>query len=91
MAAAISALNAKIRSQPILNYVFSTRKFTCARYTTQLFPLALANVSIPADFWGPVSNFGIPIAAVMDTQKDPEMYASSRIPLFPWPFSPTQL
>lgn len=26
-----------------------------------------------ADFWGPVSNFGIPIAAVMDTQKDPEM------------------
>lgn len=27
------------------------------------------------DFWGPVSNFGIPIAAVMDTQKDPEMYA----------------
>src|SRR5271163_1838865 len=29
----------------------------------------------PADFWGPASNFGIPIAAVMDTQKDPEMYA----------------
>ena len=26
-----------------------------------------------SDFWGPVSNFGIPIAAVMDTQKDPEM------------------
>jgi hypothetical protein len=26
------------------------------------------------DFWGPVSNFGIPIAAVMDTQKDAEMY-----------------
>ncbi|KAI9670392.1 MAG: hypothetical protein M1817_004435 [Caeruleum heppii] len=24
-------------------------------------------------FWGPVSNFGIPIAAVMDTQKDPEI------------------
>ncbi|KAM0802776.1 hypothetical protein BDR22DRAFT_842284 [Usnea florida] len=49
MAAAISALNAKIRSQPILNYVCSTH------------------------FWGPVSNFGIPIAAVMDTQKDPEI------------------
>ncbi|KAL6716406.1 pyruvate transporter mpc1 [Lecanora helva] len=49
MAAAISALNAKIRSQPILNYVFSTH------------------------FWGPVSNFGIPVAAVMDTQKDPEI------------------
>lgn len=27
------------------------------------------------DFWGPASNFGIPIAAVLDTQKDPEMYA----------------
>ena len=29
------------------------------------------------DFWGPVSNFGIPIAAVMDTQKDPEMFVPS--------------
>lgn len=26
------------------------------------------------DFWGPASNFGIPIAAVMDIQKDPEMW-----------------
>jgi hypothetical protein len=25
------------------------------------------------DFWGPVSNFGIPVAAVMDTQKSPEL------------------
>ncbi|KAF2094115.1 UPF0041-domain-containing protein [Rhizodiscina lignyota] len=24
-------------------------------------------------FWGPASNFGIPIAAVMDTQKDPDI------------------
>ncbi|KXX80819.1 Mitochondrial pyruvate carrier 1 [Madurella mycetomatis] len=24
-------------------------------------------------FWGPVSNFGIPVAAVMDTQKSPEL------------------
>jgi len=24
-------------------------------------------------FWGPASNFGIPIAAVLDTQKDPEI------------------
>lgn len=29
------------------------------------------------DFWGPVSNFGIPIAAVMDTQKSPELYVST--------------
>jgi len=48
MAAAIKALNAKIRSNPVSDYVCSTH------------------------FWGPVSNFGIPIAAVMDTQKDPE-------------------
>ncbi|KAL8637282.1 MAG: hypothetical protein Q9226_009139, partial [Calogaya cf. arnoldii] len=24
-------------------------------------------------FWGPFSNFGIPIAAILDTQKDPEL------------------
>lgn len=33
--------------------------------------LALTLTSV--DFWGPLSNFGIPIAAIMDTQKDPEM------------------
>jgi len=50
MAAAISALNAKIRSNPALSYVCSTH------------------------FWGPVSNFGIPVAAVLDiTRKDPEI------------------
>jgi len=49
MAAAIKALNAKIRSNPTLSYVCSTH------------------------FWGPVSNFGIPIAAVMDTQKSPDL------------------
>ncbi|KAK2753556.1 hypothetical protein FQN54_007333 [Arachnomyces sp. PD_36] len=49
MAAAIKAINAKIRSNKYLDYVCSTH------------------------FWGPVSNFGIPIAAVMDTQKDPEI------------------
>ncbi|KAK2788507.1 pyruvate transporter mpc1 [Onygenales sp. PD_12] len=49
MAAAIKAINAKIRSNKVLDYVCSTH------------------------FWGPASNFGIPIAAVMDTQKDPEI------------------
>lgn len=29
------------------------------------------------DFWGPVSNFGIPIAAVLDTQKSPDLYVSN--------------
>ncbi|CAN3359049.1 mitochondrial pyruvate carrier 1 [Diutina catenulata] len=28
-------------------------------------------------FWGPVSNFGIPIAAVMDLKKDPELISGS--------------
>lgn len=27
-----------------------------------------------ADFWGPASNFGIPLAAIADMSKDPEMY-----------------
>ncbi|THC96830.1 hypothetical protein EYZ11_003709 [Aspergillus tanneri] len=49
MAAAIKAINAKIRSNKVLDYFCSTH------------------------FWGPASNFGIPIAAVMDTQKDPEI------------------
>ncbi|KAI5810210.1 UPF0041 domain-containing protein [Peziza echinospora] len=49
MAAAIAALNAKIRSRPVLSYFCSTH------------------------FWGPASNFGIPVAAVLDTQKDPEI------------------
>ncbi|KAK3113170.1 hypothetical protein LTR53_009797 [Teratosphaeriaceae sp. CCFEE 6253] len=50
MAAAIKALNVRIRANPVSDYFCSTH------------------------FWGPASNFGIPIAAVMDTQKDPEMY-----------------
>ncbi|EPE29237.1 hypothetical protein GLAREA_00397 [Glarea lozoyensis ATCC 20868] len=49
MASFVSALNAKIRSNPMANYICSTH------------------------FWGPVSNFGIPIAAVMDTQKSPDL------------------
>ncbi|KEZ44547.1 hypothetical protein SAPIO_CDS3573 [Scedosporium apiospermum] len=49
MAAFVKAVNAKIRANPVLNYVCSTH------------------------FWGPVSNFGIPLAAIMDTQKSPEL------------------
>ncbi|KAM5470050.1 hypothetical protein MauCBS54593_003933 [Microsporum audouinii] len=58
MAAVIKAINAKIRSNKVLDYVCSTH------------------------FWGPVSNFGIPVAAVMDTQKDPEMYVIAASPLY---------
>lgn len=32
------------------------------------------NLLFRTDFWGPASNFGIPLAAVMDVQKDPEMW-----------------
>ncbi|TPX15593.1 uncharacterized protein E0L32_004291 [Thyridium curvatum] len=49
MAALIKAANAKIRSNPVTDYICSTH------------------------FWGPVSNFGIPVAAVMDTQKSPDL------------------
>lgn len=34
---------------------------------------SLTEFSQRPDFWGPASNFGIPIAAVMDTRKDPDM------------------
>lgn len=67
MAAAIAAINAKIRSQPVLNYLCSTRKFLDLVALTESSALTLP------DFWGPVSNFGIPVAAIMDTKKDPEM------------------
>ncbi|PSK55186.1 hypothetical protein B9Z65_2575 [Elsinoe australis] len=49
MAAAIKAINAKIRSNPVSDYLCSTH------------------------FWGPASNFGIPLAAVMDTSKPEEL------------------
>ncbi|KAF2743968.1 UPF0041-domain-containing protein [Sporormia fimetaria CBS 119925] len=49
MAAALKALNAKIRSNKYTDYFCSTH------------------------FWGPASNFGIPIAAVADMSKDPEI------------------
>ncbi|KAJ9157646.1 hypothetical protein NKR23_g416 [Pleurostoma richardsiae] len=53
MAAFVKAINAKIRSNPVSDYICSTH------------------------FWGPVSNFGIPVAAVMDTQKSPEMISGT--------------
>ncbi|KIW12326.1 hypothetical protein PV08_09603 [Exophiala spinifera] len=53
MAAAVKAINAKIRANPVLDYFCSTH------------------------FWGPASNFGIPVAAVLDTQKDPEIISGT--------------
>ena len=90
MAAFVKSVNAKIRANPMLNYVCSTRTFQSqwlpplpARvHTVRTWLRALqgrikaadgAKANEDADFWGPVSNFGIPIAAVMDTQKSPEL------------------
>jgi len=53
MAAAIKALNAKIRSNPVSDYLCSTH------------------------FWGPASNFGIPLAAIADMRKDPEVISGT--------------
>ena len=75
MAAAISAINAKLRSHPVLNYVCSTRMFYA------LLPSFTWLIMELLDFWGPVSNFGIPVAAVIDTQKDPDMYDFSLLVL----------
>lgn len=33
----------------------------------------IADISALVDFWGPASNFGIPVAAVLDTQKSPDL------------------
>ncbi|KAF3916544.1 hypothetical protein ABW20_dc0102109 [Dactylellina cionopaga] len=46
---AIANLNARIRSNKVLDYFCSTH------------------------FWGPVSNFGIPLAAIADFNKEPEI------------------
>lgn len=83
MAAAISALNAKIRSHPVLSYFCSTRTCSSPNFPQNGHPKTLS-INIRTDFWGPASNFGIPIAAVLDTQKDPAMYVA----LFPLPIFP---
>ncbi|EPS39364.1 hypothetical protein H072_6850 [Dactylellina haptotyla CBS 200.50] len=49
MLSALANLNARIRSNKMLDYICSTH------------------------FWGPVSNFGIPLAAIADFKKDPEI------------------
>ncbi|EEQ33322.1 UPF0041 domain-containing protein [Microsporum canis CBS 113480] len=78
MAAVIKAINAKIRSNKVLDYVCSTLLIGLSQLWNRM--LTCDNISI--DFWGPVSNFGIPVAAVMDTQKDPEMYVIAASPLY---------
>jgi len=99
MAAAIKALNAKIRSNKYSDYFCSTRTFlpghdsSSARMRKRRIRCRLQRrgcgcgykaerryiyiyIDHVADFWGPASNFGIPIAAIADMSKDPEMLAS---------------
>lgn len=66
MAAFVKSINARIRANKVLDYVCSTRKYT----REPLFKLKLTPTG-RQDFWGPVSTFGIPIAAIADIQRAP--------------------
>lgn len=65
-------------------YQLSMRKYAlnqCSAISVRLVSISRlncagvsANLLFRPDFWGPASNFGIPLAAVMDVQKDPEMW-----------------
>ncbi|KAK5164137.1 uncharacterized protein LTR77_010228 [Saxophila tyrrhenica] len=90
MAAAIKALNARIRANPVTDYFCSTRE-SSLECDGVMCEIGGEEMAIPSawdgttrakhllthftstDFWGPASNFGIPIAAVMDTSKDPDI------------------
>jgi len=43
------------------------------RVTSYVTSKDFRNYLLSTHFWGPVSNFGIPLAAVMDIKKDPEI------------------
>lgn len=78
MAALFKAANAKIRSNPMLSYICSTRTSAPpppprAERAGAVPRLSGADAFGATDFWGPVSNFGIPVAAVLDTQKSPDL------------------
>ncbi|ODV89694.1 hypothetical protein CANCADRAFT_142069 [Tortispora caseinolytica NRRL Y-17796] len=43
------------------------------KFTKFLFSKDFLRYVCSTHFWGPVSNFGIPLAAIMDTQKDAKL------------------
>ncbi|KAI5950068.1 hypothetical protein KGF57_004413 [Candida theae] len=43
------------------------------KFADSLFSKKTLKYMCTTHFWGPVSNFGIPIAAIMDLKKDPEV------------------
>jgi hypothetical protein len=62
---------------PFLPFYFVGRRIEVGNLSD-----CVGGLGLNLDFWGPASNFGIPIAAVMDiTRKDPEVYSA------PFPFS----
>ena len=80
MAALIKVINSKIRANPVLTvlnaYVLSLRFDGLLSEFADTITQDRAKLSRRVlDFWGPVSNFGILVAAVMDTQKSPELCA----------------
>lgn len=93
-AAAIKAINARIRSNKALDYFCSTRRFgprlapvkgvvesivfltrstrLHSMRTSNFYPL-LTRARSTVGFWGPASNFTIPLAAIADSRKSPEL------------------
>ncbi|CCG22038.1 hypothetical protein CORT_0B03290 [Candida orthopsilosis Co 90-125] len=43
------------------------------KFADNLFSKKTLKYMCTTHFWGPVSNFGIPVAAIMDLKKDPEV------------------
>ncbi|KAK9384026.1 UPF0041-domain-containing protein [Kockiozyma suomiensis] len=54
------------------NFLFSKDFLKYVFFFDRAFPKRRRDVC-STHFWGPVSNFGIPIAAVMDIKKDPQL------------------
>ncbi|KAK9452685.1 mitochondrial pyruvate carrier [Dipodascopsis uninucleata] len=48
-----------------------------SRFSNFMFSKDFVKYVCSTHFWGPVSNFGIPIAAVMDTKKDPVLISGA--------------
>lgn len=81
--------NQEIRSNKTMDYLCSTRTFLRRRGSIgwvgaiPVWPALrserqlLTRLALNTDFWGPASNFGIPIAAILDTNKSPDLWESS--------------
>lgn len=50
---------------------------TFKTFTDRLFSRDTLRYVCSTHFWGPVSNFGIPVAAIIDLKKDPDLISGS--------------